>query len=90
MYCFQVKLGPRPWHERWERKELKGVQDLGLPERFYKRAAKVAKPWEKHDLMKQYRESVNDVDADNIMAEVMQGLKKIEKRKRKQKLEQIN
>jgi large subunit ribosomal protein L19 len=31
------------------------VQDLGLPERFYKRAAEVAMPWEKYDLMKEYR-----------------------------------
>lgn len=52
---FQVKLKPRPWLERWERQELKGVQDLGLPERFYKRAAEVARPWEKYDLMKEYR-----------------------------------
>jgi large subunit ribosomal protein L19 len=51
----QVKLKPRPWLERWERQELQGVQDLGLPERFYKRAAEVARPWEKYDLMKEYR-----------------------------------
>lgn len=48
-------MKPRPWLERWERQELKGVQDLGLPERFYKRAAEVAMPWEKYDLMKEYR-----------------------------------
>ena len=52
---FQVKLRPRPWLERWERKSLKGVQDLGLPQIFYDRAAEVAKPWEKYDLMLQYR-----------------------------------
>lgn len=51
----KVKLKPRPWLERWERKNLKGVQDLGLPERFYKRAAQLATPWEKYDMMKQYR-----------------------------------
>lgn len=51
----QVKLKPRPWLERWERKNLKGVQDLGLQERFYKRAEQLATPWEKYDLMKQYR-----------------------------------
>lgn len=50
-----MQLKPRPWLERWERQELKGVQDLGLPERFYKRAAEVASPWEKYDLMKEYR-----------------------------------
>lgn len=51
----KVKLKPRPWLARWERKNLKGVQDLGLPDRFYKRAAELATPWEKYDLMKQYR-----------------------------------
>lgn len=49
-----MKLKPRPWLERWERKNLKGVEDLGLPERFYKRAEELATPWEKYDLMKQY------------------------------------
>lgn len=52
---FQVQLKPRPWHERWERKDLQGVLDLGLPERFYKRAKLHEKPWEKYDLMKEYR-----------------------------------
>lgn len=50
----KVKLKPKPWLERWERQNLQGVQDLGLPEKFYKRAAELAKPWEKYDLMKQY------------------------------------
>lgn len=50
----KVKLKPRPWHERWERQNLKGVQDLGLPQKFYKRAEELATPWEKYDLMKQY------------------------------------
>lgn len=50
----KVKLKPRPWVQSWEKKNLHGVQDLGLPEKFYKRAEKSAKPWEKYDLMKQY------------------------------------
>ena len=51
----QVKLRPRPWLERWERKDLKGVEELGLPQRFYDRAKQLSKPWEKYDLMLQYR-----------------------------------
>lgn len=50
-----MKLRPRPWLERYERQNLKGVEDLNLPQRFYDKAAKVAKPWEKYDLMLQYR-----------------------------------
>lgn len=71
----QVKLGPRPWYCRWERCDLQGVEDLGLPERFYQRAQELAQPWEKYDLMKKYRNTINDVDASNIMSEVQQNVK---------------
>merc|ERR1711972_904054 len=54
----KVQLKPRPWHERWERKNLQGVKDLGLPARFYKRAKQFETPWEKYDLMKEYRKSI--------------------------------
>lgn len=50
----KVKLKPKPWLERWERKHLKGVQDLELPQKFYDRAKELDTPWEKYDLMKQY------------------------------------
>ncbi|KAK7503313.1 hypothetical protein BaRGS_00005578 [Batillaria attramentaria] len=67
----KVKLNPRPWLERWERMNLQGIEDLELPEKFYIRAKAVAKPWEKYDLMKQYRASVNDDEAATIMKEVL-------------------
>lgn len=51
----KVKLKPRPWLERYERQNLKGVQALELAEKFFKRAEELATPWEKFDLMKQYR-----------------------------------
>jgi len=56
---FQVQLNPRPWHERWERWNLKGVEPLDLPQKFWDLAAhpQVAQPWLKHDLMRQYRYS---------------------------------
>jgi len=34
---------------------MKGLADLGLEDRFYERAKELATPWEKYDLMKQYR-----------------------------------
>ncbi|XP_076316805.1 mitochondrial ribosomal protein L19 isoform X2 [Tachypleus tridentatus] len=55
----KVKLKPRPWYARWERFNLKGVENVGLPERFYKRAKELAKPWEKYDLMKEYRSTIS-------------------------------
>lgn len=77
----QVKLGPRPWHERWERQELKGVQDLGLPDRFYIRAEQLSKPWEKYDMMKKYRSSITDEESEGVMSEVFEDMAKIEKKK---------
>lgn len=34
---------------------MKGLADLELEERFYERAKELDTPWEKYDLMKQYR-----------------------------------
>jgi large subunit ribosomal protein L19 len=81
----KVKLGPRPWHERWERKSLKGVEDMCLPHKFYERAKhpQIAKPWEKFDIMKKYRESINDVEADKIACEVFAGMQEIHQNKQK-------
>ncbi|XP_037780930.1 39S ribosomal protein L19, mitochondrial-like [Penaeus monodon] len=66
----KVQLKPRPWHERWERKNLQGVLDLGLPERFYKRAKLHEKPWEKYDLMKEYRATVPEEEQADIFHEI--------------------
>nr|AGM32500.1 39S ribosomal protein L19 [Coptotermes formosanus] len=81
----KVKLKPRPWLERWERQELKGVQDLGLPERFYKRAAEVARPWEKYDLMKEYRASIPAEEQEEIFVEVYSQLQQLEVMRKKMK-----
>jgi len=51
----KVQLKPRPWLERWERKDLKGVDAFKLSQEFFDRAEKQKKPWEKYDLMLQYR-----------------------------------
>ncbi|XP_027213084.2 large ribosomal subunit protein bL19m [Penaeus vannamei] len=66
----KVQLKPRPWHERWERKDLQGVLDLGLPERFYKRAKLHEKPWEKYDLMKEYRATIPEEEQADIFHEI--------------------
>ena len=81
----QVKLGPRPWYARWERHDLQGVEDLGLPERFYKRAEELSKPWEKYDIMKKYRSSINEQDTESIMSEVQQNVRSASNRKGKLK-----
>ncbi|KAK9680129.1 Ribosomal protein L19 [Popillia japonica] len=81
----KVKLKPRPWLERWERKNLKGVEDLGLPERFYKRAGELATPWEKYDLMKQYMKTVPEEEQNQIFAEIQSELQNIEITRKKLK-----
>lgn len=73
----KVKLKPRPWLERYERKNLKGVQDLGLPERFYKRAEELATPWEKYDLMKQYMRTIPEEEQIEIFSELQGHLHKL-------------
>nr|CAG4641257.1 EOG090X0F2L [Eulimnadia texana] len=79
----KVKLRPRPWLERWERQDLKGLQDLELPQKFYDRAAAVAKPWEKYDLMKQYRATIPAEEQQQIFTEVQSQLQQFELSRRK-------
>ncbi|XP_023939437.1 39S ribosomal protein L19, mitochondrial [Bicyclus anynana] len=68
----QVKLKPRPWLERWERQELKGVSNI---EEYLKEKDRVRRelrktPWEKYDLMKQYRKTIPVEDQSEIWSEV--------------------
>lgn len=81
----KVPLNPRPWHERWERQNLKGTEPIVLPERFWIRAAhpQIAKPFEKYDLMKQYRESINDEETESIMSEVFTETQKLKKKRQR-------
>ncbi|XP_041369131.1 39S ribosomal protein L19, mitochondrial-like [Gigantopelta aegis] len=65
-----VRLNPRPWHQRWERCDLKGVEPFEVSQKLRDKAKKVAKPWEKYDLMKHYRETINDDESDTIMREI--------------------
>lgn len=62
----QVPLGPRPWSERWERANLKGVQKFNhlftSRKGFEKNMNALKSPdikrlWEKEDIIKHYRES---------------------------------
>ncbi|KAL1436562.1 hypothetical protein MTO96_049465 [Rhipicephalus appendiculatus] len=85
----KVKLKPKPWLERWERQDLKGIQDLGLPQKFYDKAAAVATPWERYDLMKQYRQVITEEDQLPIWEQVEQHRANVEdtqRRERRRKL----
>lgn len=85
----QVKLRPRPWYARWERFNLKGVADFGLKERFYKRAKELATPWEKYDLMKQYRATIPEEEQQEIFSDIKSELHTLEISQRKMKRKRI-
>ena len=59
-------MGPRPWEERWERANLRGIKEFTHLFKSQKALEKnmrnmkkpeIRKPWEKYDIMKHYRES---------------------------------
>ncbi|XP_011860642.1 PREDICTED: 39S ribosomal protein L19, mitochondrial-like [Vollenhovia emeryi] len=83
----KVQLNPRPWLERWERQELKGVEDL-IPLLSHKRIRKAKareQPWEKYDLMKTYRKTIPEEDQNEIFNEVYTKLHEMEITRRRQK-----
>ena len=71
-----MKLGPYPWAARWEFFDLKGIEDVDslVPPGVWKRSLKAFKPWEKYDLMKQYRNTINEQEAESLMSRVYQKL----------------
>ncbi|XP_014664101.1 PREDICTED: 39S ribosomal protein L19, mitochondrial-like [Priapulus caudatus] len=87
----KVKLRSRPWLERYERQDLKGVEDLGLAQKFYDRAKQLATPWEKYDIMKQYRATVTAEDQDEVFRDIHEKQQQIEQarivRRRRKKLQ---
>lgn len=53
-----MKLKPKPWTQKWNMKNFNGIADAPKPtEKELKRMMRSATPWEKYDLMKQYRYS---------------------------------
>lgn len=83
----KVKLKPRPWLERWERQDLKGVANIGeyLKEIHFERAKQHEKPWEQYDLMKQYRSTLPEEEQKEIFAEVYSQLHQLELTRKKLK-----
>ena len=83
----QVRLRPRPWLERWERQNLKGVSNIDeyINEKNRRKALESQKPWEKFDLMKQYRSSIPEDEQKEIFAEVYSQLHQMELQRKKNK-----
>ena len=86
-FTFQVRLNPKPWLERWERMDLKGVE--GLEEMLNDKQKRKRefpqnkRPWEKHDLMLKYRKTINPVESSQIYSEFLNRMKEKRQQKRK-------
>lgn len=83
----QVVLKPRPWVERWERQTLLGVANVDehLTDKIRAQAIERREPWERFDLMKEYRRSVPVEEQQEIYTEVYSQLHHLELQRRKLK-----
>lgn len=82
-----VRLKPRPWTERWERQNLSGVENVDehLTDKIRRQAVARATPWEKYDIVKEYRRSIPNEEQQEIYAEVYSQLHNLELQRRKMK-----
>lgn len=83
----RVKMKPWPWHRRWERHLLKGVEKLeNVPELFANRAQAIADdPVYSYDLMLEYRRHCTEEQMYNIcklLAEHEESVVKVRKEAR--------
>ncbi|XP_055613721.1 39S ribosomal protein L19, mitochondrial [Uranotaenia lowii] len=83
----KVVLKPRPWYDRWERHNLQGVANVDEHTNEKKRlkAERLATPWEKYDLMKEYRRTIPEEEQKEIFAEVYSQLHQLELTRQKLK-----
>lgn len=88
----KVKLKARPWLDRWERQNLQGVENIDelLYDKHRRKAKENAEPWEKYDLMKEYRRSHCEEEQASIFSEIFSRVKEInEENKKKMKAKRI-
>ncbi|XP_037954356.1 39S ribosomal protein L19, mitochondrial [Teleopsis dalmanni] len=83
----KVVLRPRPWLERWERQNLQGVVDTDsfITDKMRMQKKKHETPWEKYDMMKQYRATIPEEEQRIIYADVHSQLHQLELQRKKNK-----
>lgn len=83
----QVRMKLRPWTARWERQNLLGVANIAelITPKIAAQAVARATPWEKYDLMKQYRASIPNEEQQEIYSEVYSQLNQLEMQRKKMK-----
>jgi large subunit ribosomal protein L19 len=74
-----VKMKPWPWYQKWERQGLQGVEDLDQYLNLWRKQQKVKhdEPWEKYDLMKQYRKTITEEEQNKIFSEIFGRINKL-------------
>lgn len=75
----KVKMKSKPWTQKWDMKNFNGIADAPqLTAKQLRRVAIAATPWEKYDLMKQYRSTIPEEEQNEIFAEVYSELHQME------------
>jgi large subunit ribosomal protein L19 len=74
-----VKMKPFPWFQKWERQNLKGVEELDHHLNWWRAKQKPLHetPWEKYDLMKEYRRTITEEEQSKIFTEIFDRINKI-------------
>lgn len=89
----KVVMKPRPWRHRWERQDLHGIVwesiEDKLSEKMKKQIPLHKRPWEKYDLMKQYRATIPEEEQQEIYAEVHSQMHQLELSRKKQKRKRV-
>lgn len=80
-----VKLKPRPWEQRWERKNFVGIANVSehITDKMTKQMERLKTPWEKYDLVKEYRKTIPEEEQQEIYADVYSQLHQLEIQRRK-------
>lgn len=85
----KVIMKPRPWYARWERTEFEGINRelmmTHLSEKMISQIPRHKKPWEKYDLMLEYRRTIPEEEQTEIFGEIDSELHKLEMTRRRQK-----
>ena len=81
-----------PWFSRWELHYYKGMDysESGIPakrERLINHPMNV-RPWEEYDLMKWYRQGIDDDTVDHVMRHVQDGVERNERAEREREEEE--
>ncbi|XP_074662892.1 large ribosomal subunit protein bL19m-like [Tubulanus polymorphus] len=89
VFTEKVPLNPRPWHQRWERADLQNAQLPEIKQKLIDRAEELAEPWQKYDLMKNYRADIQDEDIELVYKDVYIQHQELIKKKQHMKQEAL-